>query len=87
MGVLDFDGDHRRERGSLGVYLRRSIVTKGDLLHRCVEVHKAIELLFGVMSGVGPGIHVLDESQRASRGRGCVWHGFWHFSAFAPAFV
>jgi len=33
---------------------------------------------------VGPGIHVLDGSPRASRGRGCFWHGFWHFSAFSP---
>jgi len=33
---------------------------------------------------VGPGIHVLDGSPRASRGRGCFWHGFWYFSAFVP---
>jgi len=32
----------------------------GNLLRRCVEVRKAIELSFGVVSGVGPGIHVLD---------------------------
>jgi len=30
------------------------------LLRRCVEVRRAIELSFGVASGVGPGIHVLD---------------------------
>jgi len=48
----------------------------GTLLHRCVEVRAAIELLFGTVSGVGPGIHVLDGSPRASRGRGCFWHGF-----------
>jgi len=30
MGVLDFGGDRRRERGSLGVNLRRPIVTNGD---------------------------------------------------------
>jgi len=41
-----------------------------------VEVRTAIELSFGVVSGVGPGIHVLDGSPRASRGRGCFWHGF-----------
>jgi len=35
-----------------------------------VEVHIAIELSFGVMSGVGPGIHMLDGSPRASRERG-----------------
>jgi len=33
-----------------------------------VEVRKAIELLFGTVSGVGPGIHVLDGSPRASGG-------------------
>jgi len=54
----------------------------GTLLCRCVEVHIAIELSFDVVSGVGSGIHVLDGSPRVSRGRGCFWHGFWHFSAF-----
>jgi len=39
----------------------------GNLLRRCVEVRIAIELSFGVVSGVGPGIHVLDGSPRASR--------------------
>jgi len=34
----------------------------GTLLRRCVEVRIAIELSFGVVSGVGPGIHVLDGS-------------------------
>ena len=49
----------------------------GTLLRRCVEVHSAIELSFGVASGVGPGIHVmLDGGSRASRGRVCFWHGF-----------
>jgi len=52
----------------------------GTLLHRCVEVRKitSIELSFGVVSGVGPGIQVLDGSPRAPRGRGCFWH-FRHF--------
>jgi len=36
-----------------------------------------------VVSRVGPGIHVLDGSPRASRGRGCFWHGFCYFLAFA----
>ena len=53
--------------------LWRPIVTKGELLHRCVEVRIVIELSFGVVSGVGPGIHVLDGSPRASRGRVCFW--------------
>ena len=48
----------------------------GTLLHRCVEVRKAIELSCGVVSGVGPGIHVLDGGPYASRGSICFWHGF-----------
>jgi len=39
-----------------------------------------IGMPFGVVSGMGPGIHVLDGSPRASRGRSCFWHSFWHFS-------
>ena len=54
----------------------------GTLLHRCVKVHTAIELSFGVVSGVGPGIHVLDGGPRASRGRVCLWHGFQPNSNF-----
>jgi len=54
----------------------------GNLLRRCVKVRKAIELSFGVVSGVGPGIHVLDGGPRASRGRVCFWHGFWLNSNF-----
>jgi len=52
----------------------------GTLLCGCVEVRKAIELSFDVVSGVGPGIHVLDGSPRASTGRGYFWHGFWHLA-------
>jgi len=52
----------------------------GTLLRRCVEVRTAIELSLGMVSGVGPCIHVLDGSPRISRGRVCFWHGFWHFS-------
>ena len=48
----------------------------GTLLHRCVKVRRVIELSCGVVSGVGPGIHVLDGGPRASRGRVCFWHGF-----------
>ena len=49
------------------------IVTKGTLLRRCVEVRTVIKLSFGVVSGVGPGIHVLDGSSRACpQGEGAV---------------
>ena len=54
----------------------------GTLLRRCVEVRTAIELSFGTLSGVGPGIHVLDGSPRASRGRSCFWPGLRHFLNF-----
>jgi len=40
MGVLDFGGDRRRERGSLGVNLRRPIVNNEDC---CVVVWKCVE--------------------------------------------
>jgi len=42
----------------------------GTLLHRYVKVRTVIELSFGVVSDVVPGIHVLDGSSRASTGRG-----------------
>jgi len=42
----------------------------GTSLRSCAEVHAEIELSFGVVvSGVTPGIHVLDVGPRASRGR------------------
>jgi len=59
MGVLDFGGDHRRGSGSFGVNLGHPIVTNGDL-RSSAEVRTVIELSFGVVSGVGPGIDVLD---------------------------
>jgi len=43
-------------------------------------VRAAIELSFGVVSGVSPGIRVLDGGSCAPKGRGC----FGDFSAFAP---
>ena len=59
----------------------------GILLRHCVEVRRAIKLSFGTVSGVSPGIHVLDGSPRASRGRVCFWHGLWHFLASRHALV
>ena len=52
MGWLSSNG-----KGQFWVKLGRPIVT--NLLRSC-EVREPIELLFGVISGVGPGIHVLD---------------------------
>jgi len=42
----------------------------GTLLRRCVELHRAIELSFGMVSGVGPGIHVLDWGFTCLKGKG-----------------
>jgi len=66
--------------GSYGVNYRRPIVSYWELLRRSVRVRRAIELSFGMVSGMGPGIHVLHGGPRASRGKGCFWHGFRHFS-------
>jgi len=71
------------EGAVFGVNLGHAVIANGDFLHSCVEVHTAIKLSFGVVSGVGPGIDVLDGGPRASMRRGC----FWDFSAFAPPFV
>ena len=49
------------------------------LLRSCAEVRKAIELAFVVVSGVGPGIDVLDGCPRASR----EWVVLGDFSVFA----
>jgi len=72
MGVLDFGGDRRRGTGSLGVNLQCPIVTNGDF----------VALLCGIAYIELSCIHVLDGSPRDSRGRGCFWHGLWHFSKF-----
>jgi len=45
----------------------------GPLLRSCVEVREPIELPFGMVSGVGPGIDVLDGGPRALRGKGCFF--------------
>ena len=55
MGVVNIEG----EGPVLGVNLGHSIVISGNLLHSCAEVHEPVKLSFGVVSGVGPGIHVL----------------------------
>ena len=59
------------EGAVLGLNLRYPIVTNGTLLRRYVEVRTAIELSFGVVSGVGPGIPVevhVPQGERAVSG-------------------
>jgi len=60
MSVLDGDGYRRWKGAVLGVNVGRS----------CAEVRELIELSFGVVSGVGPGIDVRNEGPRGSRERG-----------------
>jgi len=49
------------------------------LLHSCVEVREPIELMFGVLSGVGPGINVLD-GVHVPQGKG-LFLGFFRICA------
>jgi len=53
--------------------VRDGVPSHVTLLHRCAEVRAAIELLFKMVSGVTPDIHVLDGGVRASSGRGEFW--------------
>jgi len=50
----------------------------GFFLRTCVEMREPIELSFGLVSGVSPGIHVLDGGSRAKK-EGAVWGIFLHF--------
>jgi len=43
----------------------------GTLLCSCAEMCEPIELSFDMVSGVGPGIYVLDGGSHAPKGRGC----------------
>jgi len=40
----------------------------GILLHSSAEVREQIELPFGVVSGIGPGIHLLVTGRRTQKG-------------------
>jgi len=51
------------------------IVDSGKLLRSCAEVHEPIALSFGVVSGLGPWIDVLDGGPRASM-EGRIWKLF-----------
>jgi len=55
----------------------------GTLLRSCGEVRTAIELSFGVVSGVGPGIDVLD-GVYVPQGKELFLAWFLSFLAFAP---
>jgi len=70
MGVLDGVVIVEGEGTVLWINLGRLIVTNGDLLHSCAEVHEPIELSFWEVSGVGLVIRVLNGGPRAPRGKG-----------------
>jgi len=42
----------------------------GTLLRSCAEMHAAVELSLGEVSGVGQGMDVVDGGLRAASGRG-----------------
>jgi len=58
----------------------RPIATNGDLLHSCVEVCEPIELLFGVVSGLGREMGVLD-GVHLTQGEGDVFGVFIGFNS------
>jgi len=66
------------------VNLRHPIVTNGDFVVSLCGSAYSDRAVVWHDEWVGPGIHVLDGSPYASRGRGCLWHGLWHFSASVP---
>ena len=71
IGVLDRGGYHRRGRGCLeGEYGASNCNQFWFLLYSCVEVSEPIELSFGVVSGMGPGIDVQNGGPRGSMGKG-----------------
>ena len=79
MGVVIIRG----ERAFLGVNLGHPIATNGTLLHSCAEVCEPIKLLFGVVSGVGRGMGVLDGGPHDPSGR-C---GFGGLASHSPPLV
>ena len=49
------------------------VVTLGNFLLSCAEMREQIKLLFGEVSGAGPGIDAQNGSRRALRERGRFW--------------
>jgi len=73
MGVLDFGGDRPRGRGSLGGEFAASNYNQWGLC--CVYCGKTadwIRMPFGVVSGIGLGMDVLDFGGDRPRGRGSL---------------
>ena len=62
MGVLDEDGNRRRGR-----MWSMPLHTKGTLWRSCAKLRESFEMSFGVVSGVGSGIGVLDGGPHAPR--------------------
>jgi len=74
MGVVIVEGEGAVLRLNLG----HPIVINGDFDAKlCAEVREPIELSFGVVSGVSPGIHVLDGIHVPQK-EGAFWGIFRH---------
>ena len=59
MGVLDFGGDRRKGRGSLGVNLQLPIVTNGDFVASLCGITYSDRAVLWRGEWVGPGIQDL----------------------------
>jgi len=83
-GVLDFGGDRRRERGSLGVNLWRPIVINGDFVASlCGIAYSDRAVVWGGEQG-GPRHSCVRWKSTCLKGKGLflAW-----FSAFCEIFV
>jgi len=82
-GVLDFGGDRRMGRGSLGVNLRRPIVTNGDFVASlCGSAYSDRAV---VWHGEWGGPRHSCVTWKSTCLKGCFWRRFWHFLASAYA--
>jgi len=68
MGVVNVKGE-----GAVLGDIGKSHCNNWGLLHICVEVHESMKLSFGVVSGVGREMDVLDGGSCAPRGKGALW--------------
>jgi len=87
MGVLDFGGDRRRGGDSFGMNVGHPIVTNGAFVASlCGSAYSDQAFVWHGKWG-GPRHSCVRWKSTCLKGKGLFWHGFWHFLAFAPAFV
>jgi len=76
MGVLDFGGDRRRGRDSLGVNLQRPIVTNGEfVVSLCGSAYIDRAVVWRGEWG-GPIHSCVRWKSTCLKWKGCFWHGF-----------